>query len=92
MYIKHRIGIFLYLDPIGAIKERKEVMEDKDTRYFIEIEIDTLEVIRVGFDDKINLEKGLQTDSDIHRVFVSKGQYQKLVSRCENELQSVLDT
>ncbi len=67
-------------------------MADKDIRYFLEFEMDTLEIIRIGLDDKNNLEKGLQTDSGIHRVFLSKGQYHKLVSRCEVEIQSVLDT
>lgn len=67
-------------------------IENKDTRYFLEIDLETLEVIRVGFDQKQNLDKGQQKKPDIHRLFLSKGQYQKFVSRCETQIQGVLDT
>ena len=66
-------------------------IEDEDTRYFLEIELETLEVIRVGFDQKQHLDKGQQKASGIHRLFLSKGQYNQLVNRCESDLQSVLD-
>lgn len=65
--------------------------ENKDTRYFIEIDLETLELIQVGFDQKQNLDKGHQTKADIHRLFLTKGQYNKFVSRCETKLQPVLD-
>ena len=66
-------------------------VEDKDTRYFIEIDLNTLEIIRCSFDQKQNLDKGHQSHIDIHRLFITKGQYIKFVSRCEKELQPVLD-
>mgnify|MGYP000184981080 CR=1 FL=1 len=66
-------------------------IENGDTRYFIEIDLDTLEVIRVGFDQKQILNKGQQSDSGVHRLFLSKGQYDKFTTRCENELSSILD-
>ncbi|WP_293265713.1 hypothetical protein [Neptunomonas sp.] len=62
-----------------------------DTRYFIEIDLDSLEIIRCGFDQKKNLDKGHQNCAGIHRLFLTKGQYSKFVSRCESELQSILD-
>ncbi len=65
--------------------------ENSDTRYFIEIDLDTLEIIRVGFDQKQILNKGHQCDDGIHRLFLSKGQYDKFTARCANELLSVLD-
>ena len=67
-------------------------VEGKDTRYFLEIELATLKVIRVGFDQKQSLNKGKQNNPGIHRLFITKGQYNKLVSRCKTELQSILDT
>mgnify|MGYP000039689267 CR=1 FL=1 len=67
-------------------------IEDKDTRYFLEIELETLEIIRVGFEQKHSLDKGQQMNPGIHRLFLSNGQYKKFVSRCKTELQSVLDT
>ena len=67
-------------------------LENEDTRYFIEIDLDTLEIIRCGYDQRQNLEKGQQTSEGFHRLFLTKGQYNKLVSRCETELRSVMDS
>ena len=67
-------------------------LENEDTRYFIEIDLDTLELVRMGSDQKQLLDKGQQTIAGIHRLFLSKGQYGKFVARCEPELQHVLDT
>ncbi len=67
-------------------------IESEDTRYFLEIDLETLEVIRVGFDQKQSLDKGRQTKTDIHRLFLSKGQYHKFVRRCKTDIQSILDT
>ena len=39
--------------------------QNRDTRYFIEIDLDTLEIIRCGFDQKQNLDKGWQTRAGI---------------------------
>ncbi len=66
-------------------------IENDDTRYFIEIDLGSLEIIRVGFDQKQNLDKGQQKQTGIHRLFLTKGQYNKFVSRCEGKLQGVLD-
>jgi hypothetical protein len=66
-------------------------IENADTRYFIEIDLATLEVIRVGFDQKNALNQGHQDDIDVHKLFLSKGQYDKFTARCENEILSVLD-
>ena len=66
--------------------------ENGDTRYFVEIDLDSLEIIRVGFDQRQVLDKGVQKRSGIHRLFLTKGQYNKFVSRCEDDLQGVLDT
>lgn len=66
-------------------------IENSDTRYFIEIDLESLEIIRVGFDQKQILNKGHQGIEGLHRVFLSKGQYDKFTTRCENELLSVLD-
>ncbi len=56
--------------------------QDKDTRYFIDIEIATLKVTNYGFDHKNNLDKGRQSDPKFHRLFLTKGQYNKFIERC----------
>ena len=66
-------------------------IEDSDTRYFVEIDLSALELTRVGFDQKQSLHKGRQEEADVHRLFLTKGQYNKFVSRCEEELRSILD-
>lgn len=66
-------------------------IENEETRYFIEIDLDSLEIIRVGFDQREILNKGQQKQSGTHRIFLSKGQFNKFVSRCEPHLQHVLD-
>ena len=68
------------------------MIENKDTRYFVEIDLVELTIIRVGFDQKQNLDKGHQKETGVHRLFLTKGQYNKFVSRCKTELEGVLDT
>lgn len=65
-------------------------IENDDTRYFLEIDLGSLKIIRCGFDQKQNLDKGRQNTPAIHRLFLTKGQYSKFVQRCENELKSVM--
>jgi hypothetical protein len=67
-------------------------VQDKDTRYFIEIDLHSLKIIRCSFDQKENLNKGRQTDANVHRLFLTKGQYSNLVGRCASELATVLET
>ena len=55
--------------------------QDKDTRYFIEVDIKSRRVIRCGYDQKQNLNKGRQDNPKIHRVFVTPGQYNKFIER-----------
>ncbi len=59
-----------------------EKIQNKDTRYFIEIELSTLKIISNGYDQKQNLDEGKQKDPTLHRLFLTKGQYNKLVERC----------
>lgn len=66
-------------------------IENDDTRYFLEIDLGSLKIIRCGFDQKQNLDKGRQDTPTVHRMFLTKGQYNKFVKRCENELKSVMD-
>lgn len=67
-------------------------IQDKNTRYFMEIDVNSLKIIRCRFDQKENLDKGRQNDPSIHRIFLTKGQYSKLVDRCSNELAEVIET
>lgn len=57
-------------------------VQNSDTRYFIDIELKTLKVVSNGYDQKQNLDNGRQTNPKLHRLFLTKGQYNKLVERC----------
>ena len=67
-------------------------IQDKNTRYFVEIDLSNLKIVKCSFDHKENLNKGRQIDSSIHRIFLTKGQYTKFVDRCSNELSKVIET
>jgi len=66
-------------------------LENKDTRYFVEIDLKSLKIIKSSFDQKQNLEKGRQNNPKTHRLFLTKGQYNKFSQRCINELKIVMD-
>ncbi len=65
-------------------------VKDRDTRYFIEIDLATLKVIKCSYDQKQNLDKGHQTNPAIHRLFITDGQFKKMVDRCGKELASII--
>jgi len=67
-------------------------IQNKDTRYFIEIDLATLKVIKCSYDQKENLDKGHQTNPSVHRLFVTEGQYNKMVSRCATDMASIIGT
>ncbi len=66
-------------------------IENDNTRYFLEIDLGNLKIMRCSFDQKQNLDKGRQDSPTIHRLFLTKGQYRKFVQRCENQLKSVME-
>lgn len=65
-------------------------IQDKDTRYYVEIDLNNLKIIRCGFGQKEDLNKGRQNDPGIHRLFLTKGQYAKFVDRCPAGLDGVI--
>ena len=67
-------------------------IQDKDTRYFVEINLATLKVIKCSYDQKENLDKGRQTNPAVHRLFVTEGQFNKMIERCGKELESIIET
>ena len=67
-------------------------IQDKDTRYYIEINLKNLKIIKCGFDQKENLNKGQQGDPGIHKLFLTKGHYSKFVNRCSKELVAIIAT
>ena len=62
-------------------------MENKDTRYFIDIDLKTHKVVGKGYKQKQNLDKGQQTNPERHRLFLSKGQYNQFTKRCILDLE-----
>ena len=53
-------------------------IEDKETRYFIDIDLKTRKILNWDYDQRGKLVKSKFTDPFQHRVFITKGQYNKL--------------
>ena len=51
--------------------------EDKDTRYYVDLDLRTLKILDWDYDQRDKLEQKLLNPSH-HRVFITKGQYNKL--------------
>lgn len=67
-------------------------VENADTRYFVEVDLSSLKLVRCAYDQKENLDKGSQTNPKLHRLFLTKGQYQKFVDRCGENLSDILES
>ena len=52
-------------------------MEDKNTRYYIEIDLKNKKIIGSGYGDRFKLIQEPEDDVFI-RIFITKGQYNKL--------------
>lgn len=61
--------------------------QNKDRRFFIDLEIKTLKVVNHGYDHKKNLDSGRQPHPERHRIFLTEGQYNKFIKRCDLKAQ-----
>ena len=55
--------------------------EDKDTRYFIDLDLLTGRILGWDYDNRFELIIEEPVSPSHHRVFISKGQYNKLVQK-----------
>lgn len=53
--------------------------EDKDIRYFIDIDLNNMKVIKWDFDDRFKLFQQPMEKPHYHRIYLTKGQYNKFV-------------
>lgn len=54
--------------------------QDKETRYYIDLDLENDKVIKIDYDQRENIVQEL-SDPSHQRVFITKGQYNKLVKR-----------
>jgi len=66
-----------------------EKQEDKNTRYFIDVDLKEQRILGWDFDQKEKLILEKITEAYIHRIFISKGQYNKLDNKQETYLDSI---
>lgn len=52
--------------------------EDKDTRYFIDLDLRSGRILTWDYDDRYKLVVQRPAEPFHHRVYISKGQYNKL--------------
>lgn len=50
--------------------------QNEDTRYFIDLDLKTKKIVKIDYDNRFNLEQDLEFP--LHRIFITKGQYNKL--------------
>ena len=55
--------------------------EDKNTRYFIDLDLQTNKILGWSYAQKKGLQQRNFTNSFQHRVFITKGQYNKLINQ-----------
>ncbi len=60
-------------------------IEDKETRYFIDIDLKTRNIIGWDYDQRCKLADYESAEPSHHRVYITKGQYNKL----EKEYQEI---
>lgn len=52
--------------------------EDRNTRYYIDIDLKKLTILKWDFDQRDSLSKQNPAHPHHHRIFVTRGQYNKL--------------
>jgi hypothetical protein len=55
--------------------------EDKNTRYFIEVDLRNMKVANLDFGDKYFLANQESHDAKLHRIYLTKGQYHKFIEK-----------
>lgn len=55
--------------------------EDKDTRYFIDLDLKNRKIINWDYDQRHKLASQELAKPYFHRIFITKGQYNKLVNK-----------
>ena len=58
-------------------------LQDKETRYFIDIDLKTMKVVKWDYGQRENLVNSPENDSS-HRIYLTKGQYNKFVKCCSD--------
>ena len=55
--------------------------EDAETRYFIDLDLGTREVLQWDYDQRDKLVRQELSEPSHHRIYLTKGQYNKLVRK-----------
>jgi hypothetical protein len=63
--------------------------EDKNTRFFLDVDLKEQKILGWDYDQKEKLILDKISEPHIHRIFLTKGQYNKLSKRQEDYLDSI---
>jgi hypothetical protein len=61
------------------MEENMQKPQDKETRYFIDLDLKTMKIIGWNYDQREELIKQKQSKPAQVRIYITKGQYNKLV-------------
>lgn len=56
-------------------------IQDKNTRYFVDVDLKTGKILGWDFDQREKLVSEKLAQPFYHRIFITKGQYNKLVEK-----------
>lgn len=56
-------------------------VEDKETRYFVDLDLESLTVLKWDYGQREILVSQKMEKQSHHRIFITKGQYNKLVRK-----------
>lgn len=63
--------------------------EDENTRYYLDVDLDSERIIKWDYDHKGKLAEESLSDPNQHRIFLTKGQYHKLVRKYSTLQESI---
>ena len=52
---------------------------DKNTRFFLDIDLTSKEVVNLDYDNRFKIKQHIE--APFHRVFITEGQYNKLLEK-----------
>ncbi len=58
-------------------------LQDKNTRYFLDIDLMSKEIINVDFGNRFDIKQNIETP--FHRIFITEGQYNKLLEKWDSQ-------
>ena len=57
--------------------------QTKETRYFIDLDLETMKILQWDYNERVNLVGREPANPNVVRIYITKGQYNKLLLKQE---------